>query len=192
MSNVCIVSYICEAEKTQLAELDEALETLKNKPMPLVDNDWGNMWLGCVIKQLGGDWHNHQCRGSVLDFGINGNGTFSIEQQTAWQEQCEFRRFLEQRFPGLKVYFREVEPALGNIGTNDGEGKYFPERYFLETSECLHYYQSIEEAADAVSTILGYKVLPDFDDISDALSDFADECGGEESFVHFLQITIEE
>lgn len=192
MANLCTVSYICESCEEQLFELNKTLEFLHDNKAPIEINGWGKMWLGCVIKQLGGDWYDYRCRGLVLDFGFNDNGTLYIEQSTAWCEQNEFREFLEHRFPGLKVYYRQLEPCLNNISTNDVEGRYFPERFYLETHKGFYYFATIEKLAKFVATIIGYKVEPEFGIIYEALDEYLEDQGEEsEAFYNLFEISVD-
>ena len=174
MSNLCMVSYACEGTVEQMEELNAVLALLQKAKEPIVTNGRGNLWLGCIVTYLGGNWEEVECRGEVLDFYYNGE-TLSMEQDTDWCEQAGFRRFLEQRFPGLKIYYLETESDTGWGGTNDVEGKYFPYRYYMSTSEDYEFFSSLEELAERASQIVGFKVEPDFDVIWEALEEYTDE-----------------
>ena len=192
MANVCMVSYQCEAKKEQLEELNAVLNLLKAMKASVVRNDRGRLWLGCVVNQLGGDWHDVECRGEVVDFGYKGGTSLWMEQETDWCEQEGFRKFLENRFPGLKVFYLEIEPGEGWGRTNDSEGKYFPERYYLSSSEGFTFFNSLAEAAAAASQILGLDISPDFDVISSALDAFTDNQDWEDDiYYNFYEIEVE-
>ena len=177
MANLCMVSYRCEGKKEQLDELNGVLKQLKGNRIAVVENDWGNLWLGCIIERLGGDWHDYRCRGAVTDFGFEKDGTLFIEQATAWCEQEGFRGFLEQRFPEVVVFYRQLESSLGYFSTNDAEGRCFSERFALESHEGIHYFVTLEEAAEYVSDWLGARVVPDVEAICDALEEYSEVQG---------------
>lgn len=67
--------------------------------------------------------------------------------------------------------------------TNDTNGDYFPDRYFLDNYDEPLYYETIEEAAESVSGIVGYDVKPTVDAITEALDDY--ECKHEDDDVFY-------
>ena len=174
MPNLCSVCYKCVADKNQIRELNAALKYLDKRKTPLEKNGWGKLWLGCLIKKLGGNWEEYDCRGVILSYGQCDDGSYMIDQDTAWTEQEEFRRFLEKRFPGMKVYYLEQEPGCENFYCNDVAGVYFPERFFLDSEEDQFYFHTIEEAAAKVSLIVGHEVNAVEDEVYDTITDYAD------------------
>ena len=59
--------------------------------------------------------------------------------------------------------------------TNDLEGTYFPDRYFLDSSEEQEYFETIEEAAKYISSIIGKYVEPDYDKLCEALDAYVED-----------------
>ena len=169
-----MVTYYCEGTKEQLDELNSVLDYLQNLDKPFVDNHRGNLWLGCIVSKLGGKWEDVECRGEVLSFNYSGEA-LSMVQDTDWYEQKGFRTFLEQRFPGLKIYSLEIEPMNGWGGTNDKEGIYFPYRYYISAFDDCYYFSSLEELAEKVSDIVGFEVEANFVTLSNVLDNFTEE-----------------
>ena len=190
MSNFCTVSYTCEAPKEQLDELYAVLTSLQHTEIPVVENGQGTLSLACVVRQLGGDWQQVDCRGVVTDFRREKNGTLSMEQYTDWCEQTGFRKFLEQRFHGMKIYFLEVETGFEVYQTNDVAGRYFPERYFLEANDGFQYFTTLEEAANEVSEVVGFRVEPDVDGITEAIEVYLSEHEADDVFLGFHEIVV--
>ena len=176
MPNWCETTYKCVGNPKEVRLLHKAIEANSKRKTPYVPNGFGTLWLGCIINYLGGNWENYRCRGHILDFGLEEDGTtLNIYQDTAWCEQEGFRKFIEETFPSIKVYYMEVEPGCEVFCTNDAKGKYFPVRYFLDSYDEPLYFDTIEEAAECVSSIVGHDVRATVDAVSLALDDYMEE-----------------
>ena len=86
-----------------------------------------------------------------------------------------------QCLPGCEVYY-----------TNDTTGDYFPETYFLDSYDEQLYFETIEEAAECVSEIVGCTVEATVNAIQEALEKYVEqkENEGEEVFysLHEFQV----
>ena len=122
----------------------------------------------------------------------NGKGDkkLTIYQSTAWCEQEGFRKFIEQKFPSIKVYYLDIEPGCQWYGTNDKGGKYFPERYYLDSYEGTEMFNTIKEAAEYVSVIVNQKVEANIKAIELALDNFEEENEDDDVFYSFHQIQV--
>ena len=127
--------------------------------------------IGNLVTKLGGKWEDYQCRGEIIDYSLDGE-ILVITQWTAWCEQEGVRKIIEEKFPSIKVYYREEESGCGVYDTNDASGDYFPERFFLNNTDEPLYFETIEETADYVSDLVGYKVAATIDDIQEALDKY--------------------
>ena len=56
--------------------------------------------------------------------------TFDAEE--AWGV-TDFHKVLEKNIPGIKVFYSVEEEGEEVYATNDKEGKYFPDRYYIDT-----------------------------------------------------------
>ena len=76
--------------------------------------------------------------------------------------------------------------------TNDTTGSYFPEAYFLDSYDEQQYFETIEEAAESVSEIVGCAVEATVNAIQEALEKYVEqkESEGEEVFysLHEFQV----
>lgn len=89
------------------------------------------------------------------------------------------------------VYYREEEPGCGVYYTNDASGKYFPERYYLDSyDDDSEYFTTIEEAADYVSEIIGKKVRPGKNAIEEALDEYMEEQDDEDVWYSFYEFEV--
>lgn len=59
-------------------------------------------------------------------------GALRFWSEERWSLQ-DFNKLLELKFPDIKVYWSVEEPGCEVYCTNDKEGKYFPERYWVDT-----------------------------------------------------------
>lgn len=158
---------------------------------PRVKNGFGRLWLGCIINALGDDWEKLRCRGEIYYYELEGN-VLTICQNTAWCEQKGFRECIEKKFPSIKVYYREEEPGGDVFYTNDSNGTYFPDRYLLDNYDEPLYFETIEEAAECVSSIVGHKVYPTVKTIDEALENYLEEHEDEDVFYSFHEFTVVE
>ena len=141
---------------------------MEKRKTSILSNGFGKMWLGNLVHKLGGDWEKLRCRGEITDFSLDGN-VLTINQETAWCEQEGVRQIIEKAFPNIKVYFLEQESGCGVYYTNDASGDYFPERYFLDSNEDWEYFETLDDAAEFVSKIVGYDLEPSVTAIQNAL-----------------------
>ncbi len=182
MPNWSDTTYKCVGDAEEVNALYNIIKGLEQKEEPVVENGFGNLWLGCVIHQMGLDWKNYQCRGEIYYYELTDPGLLMIDQETAWGEQEGFRKAIEEKYPSIKVYYADQEPGFEVYCTNDTEGRYFPERYYLDCMGDSDYYVTLEDAAARVSGIVGYPVQPDMKAIEKALTAFEDTLSDPHAF----------
>lgn len=193
MANMAEVSYKLVGDKKQVKTIYKTLRYMEKRKTPVEKNGWGKLWLGCLISKLGGDWEKYSCRGEILDFDYD-KEVLTINMETAWTEQNGVRVFLQQTFPNIQIYYIEEEPGCDIFQTNDSDGFYFPERYFLDSmGDDSDYYETIEQVASAVSQIIGRKIESTEEAIEEALDQYnedheedEDDCG---YYFHVFEIT---
>lgn len=175
MPNWCDTHYRILGDKDQIDELYKAIEHLKSLPEPLVKNGFGKLWLGCLVNYLGGDWQKVNCRGEITDY-MRYEESLDIYTMTAWAECNEVRAFLEDKFPGLKIYYISEEPGMCEYYTNDRSGIIFYTKYMLYIEDILDqdYYLTLQEVAEAINDlgIEGLHVEPTEESIRNVLSDY--------------------
>jgi len=174
MPNWASTTYAMKAEPEQAKDLYDKIESLKQTKEPLVENGFGKLWMGCLVNLLGGDWTKIYCRGEITDCTLTDDHV-CISCETAWGEMPEFRHFLEQQYPGSKVYYCVEECGNCVYATNDSEGDYFKDRYCLDFYDGLEYFETIEEAAEFIGEKIGKQLQPDFREIEQAVDDYLEE-----------------
>lgn len=134
MANWASTTYAVEGSKEILEKIYQAILH------PAVNENSSEGWEGNVLKALGIEWEQ---------FGPNGNGYYMrgfIQDEPYWDSNdhtilrfyaeeawgvTDFHKVLEKSFPEIKVYYEVEEEGMEVYATNDKEGKYFPERYWV-------------------------------------------------------------
>ena len=168
MPNLCDTQYKIIGKKDEVADLYSKIQQLQNMNEPLEPNGFGNLWLGCLVKLLGGDCGQIYCRGHIIDFGYE-NDVLGFSVESAWNEMAEVRQFLQQTYPSHKIFYYEEEPGWGIYQTNDHEKRFFPFRYILDDldGEGPEYYYDIDSLLTDASEIFGkeLKTMADLNEI---------------------------
>lgn len=177
MSNTCFTTYkVVSENKKDVTKLFKTIQRLEKRKTPLVKNGWYDpkLWLGCLVKALGGDPNKVYCRGTITFYQME-DDVLTLNTETAWAEMSETRHFIESCFPGMKIYYIEEESGCEIFNTNDSEGIYFKDRYYLDGFDDSEYFETLEEAAKYVKDIVGHDVEADFDVIDKALNAYMEE-----------------
>ena len=115
MPNWCSVTYACiTKDEKEAKKLYNAIYSMDKSRNPLAESDFGKLWLGCFVKQLGGDEGKIRCRGEITDYSIetiNDEHIVKIHQETARVEQEKVRFLIRRTFPSVEVLFIEEEPG---------------------------------------------------------------------------------
>lgn len=168
MPNWCDTQYKIISKKEEVQDLYSKIQQLQNMEEPLEPNGFGNLWLGCLVAILGGNWNEIYCRGHIIDFSLN-DGVLSIDTETAWSEMQEVRQFIQKVYPSLEIFYYEEEPGWGIYQTNDHDKRFFPQRYILDDLEGdgPEYYNDTDSLLKAASEIFGkeLKTMADLNEI---------------------------
>lgn len=159
MANWATTSYRIEGSKEELTRLFGVINdfmTGQRKP----SKDSSHDWEGNIVKVLGATEEQvkqNYLRGFIQSYDME-DGFLSIEAEEAWGA-TDFRKVLVQLMPELTIYFVVEEPGMEVYATNDSEGKYFADRFFVDT--CVddnyrnEYFKHLEDAMAFVAQLLG-------------------------------------
>ena len=189
MPNWASTEYCFKGTTEQAKDLYEKIDSLTKMTEPYVPNGFGKLWMGCLVNLLGGNYENVYCRGEIIGYDIYDNH-LHLSCETAWGEMEEFRHFIEQQYPGSKIYYQVEECGNDVYATNDSEGTYFPERYCLDHFDDIEYFTTIEAASKYISNIIGKDLKPDFGEIETAIDDYLEEHEDEEDWMSFHQFEV--
>lgn len=126
MANICITNYVIEGEKKELDALYQKMKELQEMEKPLVENNLGPTWLGCLVKALGKNPEDVLCRGQWIELEQQ-DGKLLMAFETAWTPCYEVTQLMKAVYPSLQFFYKAEEPSCEVYLKNDADGKYFPE-----------------------------------------------------------------
>ena len=176
MPNWCFTRYVIQSsDPKDIEALKAKLDELNQMPEPLLPNGFGNLWLGNIVHLLGGDWRKVYCRGRILDYELS-DGNLHLSVESAWNEMYEVRELLLTKHPELDIFYMSEEGGMGIFITNDSDGRFFPERYILDTeSDGPEYFEDLSEVAVYVSGMTGKDVEDSEESIRAAIDEWEKE-----------------
>ena len=98
MANICTTNYVIEGEKK---ELEALCQTMKEQQ----ENN-----LGCLVKALGKNPEEVECRGVWTDLEHQGE-TLRVTFETAWTPCYEVTALLKEVYPSLRIFYKAEEPG---------------------------------------------------------------------------------
>ena len=160
MANWASTSYRIEGSKSDLQKVFNVIDdfmTGRKKP----DEERTSMeWEGNIVKELGAteeQMKNNYLRGFIQTYEMDGD-VVSIEAEEAWGA-TDFRHVLAQLMPEHTVYYIVEEPGCEVYATNDSEGKYFTDKFYVDA--CIDgsyesdYFTTKESAMKYAASLLG-------------------------------------
>lgn len=143
MANMASVAYAIEGPQKNLEEILGAIcLAMTDKKHWTEYKTCG--YLGFPESQL----RNYKLEGEIDDGPTLENEVLRFWAEERWGLQ-DFEELLRKKFPDIKVYWTVEELGCEVYCTNDKEGKYFPDRYWVDTAQDDIYdseYFSTEEA----------------------------------------------
>ena len=188
MPNWVDVMYKVEGDKHELEHLRSSIEYLKNLSEQFLPNSWDGLWLGCLVKYLGGDPDKMYCRGEITEYQIE-DDVLSIRMNCAWGEMNEVRHFLEKYYTSIKIYYfaeGECDPY-----TNDKDGKYFPERYILDDEQDVwEEFKTLDDAVKYMESIYNRPFPKDVSKIKEILEEMTEGDDAEYDYIYFEEVEV--
>ena len=189
MANMASVAYAIEGSEESLKTILEVVnEACKDK------KHWTE-WTACRL--LGfpeSELRNHYLGGEIDEGGEIIDGVLRLWAEERWGLQ-DFHRLLKQKFPDIKVYWKVQEEGNEVYCKNDVEGKYFPERYWVDTAQDdeyqSEYFETLEEAYKWLDRITNGRVKC-AEDVEKFNSDYEDSGDDLENFIYIHEFEIED
>ena len=182
MANIASVSYAIEGSEESLKKIAEAVVVAVNTD----DNRYELYKAAEHLKlpitddtRLGGEIEEEPTWNE-------GHSTLRFSSEERWGLQ-DFAELLEKKFPDIKVYWVVEESGMEIYCTNDKEGKYFPERYWVDTCIDGIYnseYFKTEEAAYKWLDRLTYGRVKSAEDVEEFNSDYEDSDDSDENWIY--------
>lgn len=193
MANWAYTSYAIEGPKETLEKIEQAI---LHHPVKEGSSDG---WEGNILMALNGtdDWKSTSyMRGFINEepWYEESHGALRFSAEEAWGV-TDFDEELMSIFPDIKVYWITEEPGMAVYQTNDKEGKYFKDRFYVDT--CIdnadtytdndykdEYFETEKDAYEWIAEITKGKVST-----KEEVDKFNEECGEDEFIlVHKFEI----
>lgn len=161
MADYYYSDFIVVGDRNQLLSLHNIMKELENAEDSLVENGFGNTWLGNLVIKLGGDWKKVYCRGSWDDLEIENDFSklyFSFKTECVslsnrvHESVTQMIQFINSKYPDIKLYYMTLDYTC--FTTNDATGVCFPERYCLGLHGEWDFY-TLEDLKKEVEKITG-------------------------------------
>lgn len=160
MANWALTNYLIEGSEKDLEKIYEVINSFMSEQQAPVEENASANWEGNIVKALGAteeQMMKNYLRGFIQEYKMAGD-TIIIEAEEAWGD-TDFRHVLKTLMPELTIYFITEEPGCEVYITNDADGKYFPDRFYVET--CINrnyesdYFEDETEAMDYIAALMG-------------------------------------
>lgn len=177
MPNWCHTSYTfytdTEKGREQLADFYNKLTaSVSGKHLCIVKSDFGDKWLGNVINAFTPQYltttpDNVKCtyenknisfRGSVVDIDDNNETDFSLSTETAWEPMPEMWNMIIEAcgYTDVKYVYEAEESCNGLFVTNDKEGRYYDDKYYVEINIDEDFYEYESNYLPSAQSCLEY------------------------------------
>lgn len=187
MPNWCSTDYYVLGSRKEIMDLSKRMERLENRKKSLINNGFGNTWLGNLVNNLGGDWENVYCRGEWMGREWNKEkNTLTFTTETAWQEMKEWRRFIESCYKTIKILYVTEEPGMGIYKTNDLNEIFFKAKFVLDYGEDVEYFETLDQAIVFIEELTGITIEEKtVNGIQGKLDEYVEENDEEDLFYSF-------
>ena len=133
MANWASTSYAIEGNKSDLESVFNVINDFVKSNVKPVEANASKEWEGNIVKALGAtdeQMKNNYLRGFIQTYEII-DGVLHLEAEEAWGA-TDFRHLLEKLMPELTIYYIVEECGCEVYATNDSDGKYFTDSYYVD------------------------------------------------------------
>lgn len=133
MANWASTSYAIEGNKSDLERMFNVINDFVKSNVKPVEANASKEWEGNIVKALGASeeqMKNNYLRGFIQTYEII-DGVLYIEAEEAWGA-TDFRHLLAKLMPKITIYYIVEECGCEVYATNDCDGKYFTESYYVD------------------------------------------------------------
>ncbi|WP_456106569.1 hypothetical protein [Prevotella sp.] len=159
MANWASTSYAIEGNKSDLERVSNVINDFVKSNVKPVEANASKKWEGNIVKALGAtdeQMKNNYLRGFIQTYEII-DGVLYIEAEEAWGA-TDFRHLLAKLMPKLTIYYIVEECGCEVYATNDCDGKYFTDTYYVDA--CIDgdyfsdYFNTEEQVLSYVAQLL--------------------------------------
>lgn len=181
MSNQCFSGYSIVGNKKIIEKLHGEFKKVLKKDRSKYNDQRGTYlsnsnWLGWLtidLLHLDPEVDNVYCRGTVCDFDEDitlcddDKAYFQLTTVSAWVPMNRLFSIIEEVY-GVEVLFIADELGCGLSCTNDIEGRFYTDRYIVDSDIDMDYFEDFERLAAFIEGEAGERPTS-FDDISNIL-----------------------
>ena len=194
MANWASVNYTIEGP---ISDLNLLMNAIQNTPI----RDYGTREEADILSILNikldnikhSDGRGLYLRGSITsaEWGHD-NTTIIINAEEAWGV-VDFKDVLKVIFPNIKIYYSVEEPNDEVYATNDVQGKYYPDRFYVDA--CIegdfdyNYFSTSTDMYQWLSEITGTRVY-DEETLNAFNSEYEDEGLDDENYIHVHEFKV--
>lgn len=159
MTNWASTSYAIEGNKSDLESVFNVINDFVKSNVKPVEANASKKWEGNIVKALGAtdeQMKNNYLRGFIQTYEII-DGVLHLEAEEAWGA-TDFRLLLVKLMPELTIYYIVEECGCEVYATNDCDGKYFTDTYYVDA--CIDgdyfsdYFNTEEQVLSYVAQLL--------------------------------------
>ena len=159
MANWASTSYAIEGNKSDLESVFNVINDFVKSNVKPVEANASKEWEGNIVKALGAtdeQMKNNYLRGFIQTYEII-DGVLHLEAEEAWGA-TDFRHLLVKLMPELTIYYIVEECGCEVYATNDSDGKYFTDTYYVDA--CIDgdyfsdYFNTEEQVLSYVAQLL--------------------------------------
>lgn len=133
MTNWASTSYAIEGNKSDLESVFNVINDFVKSNVKPVEANASKEWESNIVKALGAtdeQMKNNYLRGFIQTYEII-DGVLHLEAEEAWGA-TDFRHLLVKLMPELTIYYIVEECGCEVYATNDSDGKYFTDSYYVD------------------------------------------------------------
>ena len=188
MANMASVAYVIEGPQKDLEKILGAICLAVYSDSHHWEEYQTCINLGFTEEEL----EDKKLGGEIYEDATIEDGVLSFWAEERWGLQ-DFEELLMQKFPNIKVYWIVEEPGCEVYCTNDKEGKYFSDRYWVDTAQddiyCSEYFKSEESMWKWLNEKYGVKSEEEVEAWNAKYEETGDEC---ENFIFIHEFEIED
>jgi hypothetical protein len=189
MANMASVTYVIEGSEEILKKIEEAI----NKAVNAEDDKRYEEYLTCLNLGFTEEELDNKRLGGIIEEEVEiQDGVLHFWAEERWGVQ-DFEELLRMKFPGIKVYWVVEESGCEVYCTNDKEGKYFSDRYLVDTAQDdiynSEYFKTEESMFKWLDKITNGRVKSK-EDVEKFNSDYEDSGTDGENFIYIHEFEI--
>ena len=187
MANMASVAYAIEGNKESLEKIKDAIL----KAMPQREH-WDELEACINLGFTEDELDNKRLGGEIPDEPDLIDGVLRFWAEERWGFQ-DFEELLRQRFPDIKVYWVVEESGCEVYATNDKKGKYFPERYWVDTAQDDIYQSEYFVTEEAMYKWLNEKYgVKSKEEVEAWNANYEDSGTDDENFIYIHEFEVDE